>query len=266
MPLKERKYVHNKSYLYVIGCAENGRKIKLVTMKTVRNSNVVVDDAAADTLHYDFKLSESIYRARTKIYDLAMCNAWDYFFTGTLSPDKYDRYNLEKFHKDFTRMIANYNNNHNCNIKFLVIPERHKDGAWHIHGLLSGVPESELQQFHVGDKMGKDIAELVKKGENIFNWQRYADKFGFCSLGEVKSRVAVNKYITKYITKDLQMTVSDVGAHMYYRSRGLAEPIKIKEGFMSGCDIKPTFENDYCSVTELDYSEELSQILQNAIV
>lgn len=265
MPLREQKYLYNKSYLSLIGCAENGYIIKLVTMKTVRNSNIACDEIR-ETEHYDFKLDESVARARTKIFDLAMCNSWDYFFTGTLSPDKYNRFDLEKYHKDFCNMICNLNSYHKCNIKFLIIPERHADGAWHFHGLLSGVPESELQQFKLGDKMGKDIAELVKKGEKVFNWSRYSKKFGFCSLGEVKSRVAVNKYITKYVTKDLQKTVSDVGAHMYYRSRGLAEPLKIKEGFMSGIDIKPTFENDYCAITELEYSEELLQILQNAIV
>ena len=86
MPLKERLYLSNKSYIYIIGCPENGFKIKLVTMKIVRNGDVVCD--SLNNEHFDFKLSESICRSRHKIYDLAMCNPWDYFFTGTLYPDK----------------------------------------------------------------------------------------------------------------------------------------------------------------------------------
>lgn len=257
--LRVPKYAHNKSYVSLIGCEENGFTIKVVTMKTVRNAGVEIgnEERSSDTNSYDFKLQESISRAKSKIFDLAMCNSWDYFFTGTLSPEKYDRYDLDKFHKDLTRFFRNQGRKYNCKIRFLLIPERHSDGAWHMHGLIGGLSADALKQFAIGDTMSWQIARLVEKGDIIYNWLDYSKKFGFTTLGKVKNRQAVNKYITKYITKDLSCTVSDVGAQMYYRSRDLQEPIKIKEGFMSvAADLKPNYESDYCSITEIPYNEK----------
>lgn len=265
LALKETKYVHNKSFLSLVGCDDNGYIIKLVTMKTVRNSNIDCDDKS-EFAHYDSKMVEALSRARNKIFDLAMCNSWDYFFTGTLDKTKYDRYDLEKYHKDLTKMIRNFNSYHNANIKFLFIPEKHKDGAWHIHGLLSGVPDSELYRFKIGDKMSADIVKEISRGKAVFNWKRYSDKFGFCDLTVPDNRVAINKYITKYVSKELFNSMSELGAHLYYRSRGLYEPIKIKEGFMSCNDIKPTFESEYCVVYELPYDAVILEKIKSAFL
>lgn len=260
-----QKYTHNKSFVSLIGCDENGYILKIVTMKTVRNSGVECDDGkgSSDGFIYDSKLSESVSRSKSKIFELAMCNPWDYFFTGTLSPDKYNRYDLDKFHKDLTQFFRDQNKKYNCKIRFLLIPEKHKDGAWHMHGLIGGLSDAALHKFQIGDKMSSEIAYLINKGDIIYNWSDYSNKFGFTTLGKVKNRQAVNKYITKYITKDLSCSVSAVGAHMYYRSRDLQEAVKIKEGFMSaGTNIKPNYENDYCTVIELPYDEKtLSDVL-----
>ena len=37
------------------------------------------------------KINESILRSKTKIFELAFCNPWDWFFTGTINPNKQDR-------------------------------------------------------------------------------------------------------------------------------------------------------------------------------
>ena len=42
----------------------------------------------------DVKLSNNISRAKSKVFEYAYCNHWDYFITLTISPDKYDRYDL----------------------------------------------------------------------------------------------------------------------------------------------------------------------------
>lgn len=249
MPLRSKLYSQNKSFVSLIGCPDNGYIIKIVTLASVRNSGVECDDISV-TNHYDEKLAESLSRTRNKIFELAMCNCWDYFFTGTLDKNKYDRYDLDKFHKDFTRMIVKLNEKKGLHIKFLIIPEQHKDGAWHFHGLLYGLPFNELSLFR----------------DDLYNWSRYDKKFGFSSLSKVKNKVAVNKYILKYITKDLSCSVSEVGAHMYYRSRGLQEAFKFKEGFAELGDFKPSFENDYCSVIELEYSPETIEKVLNCFI
>ena len=103
------KYLQDYCFLKVLGYGDN-KYIKLVQLKNVKNSGFEdVEQKIIDTdkSQNDFKLDEAISRARSKIFELAICNPWDYFFTGTLDKDKYDRADLSKFHKDFTKWLQN---------------------------------------------------------------------------------------------------------------------------------------------------------------
>lgn len=113
--------------------------------------------------------------------------------------------------------------------------------------------------------MGKAIAEKVKSGDVVYNWLPYAKKFGFCDLEPIRNSEAVSKYITKYINKNLSSSVTELNAHMYYHSRGLKKADCIKKGTMVA-PIAPSYENDYCSVSWLDYSDDLLQDLCNLFV
>lgn len=255
--LKEAKYKYGQTFLTVY----NGKFIKLTRMRCVRNSGIETDEEYIRGVH-DEKLDGSIWRTKSKIFELAICNDWDYFFTGTIDPQKYDRTDLEKYHKDFTQFLRDQNKKHGCKIKFLVVPELHSDGrSWHLHGFLSGLPEDQLHRFRYGvDKMSTALAVKVLNGDPVYNWTAYAQKFGFCDLEPIRNPEAVSKYVQKYICKDLARSVSEVGAHMYYRSRGLQEAQTIRKG-VSSSQLAPTYESDYASVTWLPYSEELLQEL-----
>lgn len=212
------------------------------------------------------KLAENIVRAKSKIFELAFCNKWDYFFTGTIDGKKYDRTDLEKYHKDLTVFIRNKSVKYNSKIDYLFIPELHSDGvSWHIHGFIKGLPREALTQFCVGDVMGKALAEKVKNGDTVFNWNDYSKHFGFCDLEPIRNFEAVSKYITKYINKNLADSVTELNAHLYYHSRGLNTAQIIKKGTMLA-DIAPDFMNEYCSFTWLPYSDELLEALQNSFV
>lgn len=267
MPLKEQKYKYNQTIMKVYGFGEN-RKIKLTTMNVLRTSGVE-DDSEQNPLRglvNDEKLSENISRAKSRIFELAFCNPWDWFLTATLDPNKHDRTDLELFHKSFTQWLRDYNKKHGTNIKFVLIPELHADGkSWHMHGFLSGLPVSHLNQFCVGDVMGKSLADKVKNGDVVYNWLAYAKKFGFCDLEPIRNAEAVSKYITKYVNKSLANSVKTLNAHLYYHSRGLNVAEVKKKGTMLA-DIVPTYQNDYCSVSWLDYSEELFAELSSSIV
>ena len=211
------------------------------------------------------KLACNVSRTKSKIFEYAFCNPWDWFFTGTLDRKKYDRTNLEKFHKTLTKWVYNYNRKYNLNIKFLFIPELHSDGkSWHIHGFLYGLPESHLVLFKIGDRMGKGLAEKVKNGDKVYNWLAYAKKFGFCDLERIHNPEAVSKYITKYITQDLAKSVTEINAHQYYHSRGLKTAEVIKKGTMSA-NIVPDFENEYCRILTCAYDEDLLNLLLSKI-
>lgn len=265
--LKDRAYNYDQTLLKVFGSGEN-KKIKLVRMNYLKTSGIELDD-----IEYvrgqvnDNKINESILRSKSKIFELAFCNPWDWFFTGTINPNKQDRTDLELFHKQLTQWLRNYNRLNNLNIKFLFVPEKHKDGkSWHIHGFIYGLPIEHLKQFQVGDVMGKGLADKVQKGDIVYNWLAYFNRFGFCDLEPIRNQEAVSKYVTKYINKELANSVTELNAHTYYHSRGLKFAELKKRGTMNWDSIAPTYENDYCSVCWLDYTEELFDKLSNQFI
>lgn len=263
--LKDREYKYNQTLLKVFGDGEN-KKIKLVRMNCLKTSGLEIDKKVQVERgkQNDSKITESILRSKSKIFELAYCNPWDWFFTGTINPNKQERTDLDLFHKQLTQWLRDYNKKHNLNIKFLFVPEKHKDGkSWHVHGFIYGLPVEHLTQFQVGDKMGKGLADKVLNGDIVYNWKAYFNRFGFCDLEPIRNHEAVSKYVTKYINKELASSVTELNAHTYYHSRGLKFAELKEKGTMNWDNIVPTFENDYCSVVWLDYTEELYNTLLN---
>ena len=195
------------------------------------------------------KLTNNIARARTRIFEYAICNNFEYFITLTINSDYLDRYDLKEYIKKLGQFIRDYRKKHQVNIQYLLIPEKHENGAWHMHGLIKGIPENHLYVNEHG----------------YLDWSYYKDKFGFCSIGKIKNQEAVSKYITKYIRKsfDNGKGVTDKESKLYYCSRGLKKPIKIKEGTMYSFEheqIPFTYENDYVRTAFLN-KEECEQVL-----
>lgn len=116
-----------------------------------------------------------------------------------------------------------------CDIEYLIVPEQHADGAWHMHGLFRGIrdyliPFSRLARD--GWYLPSDLVDYA-----YYMWPDYFCKFGFNSLGVIQNPVAVGFYVAKYITKSLSDSVSGsagvgLGSHLYYPSRGLNRPSK----------------------------------------
>lgn len=264
-------YKTDYTFLKVLGINEN-KIIKLVTMNCIKNEieeelelKIIKDKVEKNSVN-DEKLKNNICRARQNIFELAFCNEWEYFITLTLNANKYNREDLEKYHKDLTQFIRDKNKKYKCKIDFLLIPELHKDGkTWHFHGLIKGIPKEYLKEFKLGDKMSSNMAIKVKLGDKLYNWIDYYNKFGFCDLEEIKNHSAVAKYITKYISKELGNTVKELGAHLYYHSRGLNKSITVKKGYLIN-DVEHDYIGEYCKITEFAYDENLLNELKNNIV
>ena len=184
------------------------------------------------------KLDNNISRAKAKIMEYGLCNDWDYFVTLTLDSKKYDRYNLQSYIKDLGQFLNNYNKRQLKdlpNIRYVLIPEQHDDGAWHLHGLISNLPESHLSINQNG----------------YLDWKSYSDKFGYMSLGKIKSKEKVSRYITKYVSKDLSVRSKELNAKLYYCSKGLKTSILVIEG-KPKTNIDYDFENDYVKIKWFD--------------
>lgn len=161
----------------------------------------------AEEIEEKGRFLSSVIRARSRVRELAMCQHWDYFITLTLDETKQDRFDIADYIKKLGYWIQNYNKKFGIKLQYLIIPEQHKNGAWHAHGLLRGVaPDS-----------------LCKNEHGYLDMPYYRNRFGYISLGRVKSHERCASYITKYISKDVKSTSEHMkkGAHLFYASRGL---------------------------------------------
>lgn len=131
----------------------------------------------------------SFSRTKKQIYYLCRSNVWDWFVTLTLNPEQVDRYDYEACRKKVRKWLNNIHRNAK-DVYYLVVPEQHKDGAWHFHGLFGGC--EGLEFVDSGKRDGEDI---------IYNLGDY--KLGFSTATRVKDTSKASSYICKYITKDL---------------------------------------------------------------
>lgn len=193
--------------------------------------------------HYAKKLDSSISRTKRVILEKALCNDWEWFCTFTISKDKFDRKDLITWRDTFTQWMRDQRKKGNL-IRYLLVPEQHKDGSWHAHGFLSGVLESDLVSFQELHKRGVKLPRKLWKS-NYMNWTAYQEKFGFCSLGKIKNPVAAGFYITKYITKDNDSMVKALGLHSYYSTKGLNTATKHVDFYGRDPEIDALLVNKY---------------------
>lgn len=183
------------------------------------------------------KAAQAFSRARARVMELGLCNEWAHFVTLTLDPEKYDRFDLPRWRADLSQWLRNQRRLHCGDVRYLLIPEQHKDGAWHMHGLVAGI----------------DPATLEFNEHGYLDWPAYRRRFGYISLSPVQSRTACARYISKYVSKDLASRASELGSHLYYASRGLKGRELVDMGDFSPPEtLAPTYQTEYWWVLWLD--------------
>lgn len=206
------------------------------------------------------KLENNISRTRSKIWEYAECNDFTYFITLTLDKKKKNRHDLDEYIKTLSQYIRNNRRLTGSNIQYLLIPEKHKDGAWHMHGLINGVNESDLELFTVNDHLPDRVRNLIKQGRLIYNWIPYNKKFGYVTVEKIQNKSWVAKYITKYIKKDLGTSVTELQKKTYFVSRGLNQSETIKKGTFPTelrNALRFKYENEYVGLIDLNHEQYL---------
>lgn len=187
----------------------------------------------------------NLARTKSAIRELALCNVWDWFITLTLSAEKQDRYDIDSYVRDLGVWIGNYNKRFNTKLKYLLIPEQHKkDGAWHMHGLFSGVSASSVVVNRFGYK----------------TIPYYERRFGYLSMSEVHDSKRTASYITKYVSKAISATDISINKHMFYHSRGLNRAETFFETNVREMPIE-VWQNDFVGIEYADSDEALASLL-----
>jgi hypothetical protein len=204
----------------------------------------------------------NIMRAKKTLDEIGNCNEWDYFVTLTISPEKFDRFDLKSFYKLFSYFKSNYRRDTGCKFGYVFVPEQHEDGAWHLHGLIKDLPVEHLTEYFLKDfypytsvKIPMYIKEKLAHKERLFYWKPYTDRFGWCIFESLRDKGKASNYITKYIGKGFIGNEQFKNTRLLIPSLGLKRAEKIKKGFTSINDIKPSFDCDYATTFKFPKSK-----------
>lgn len=154
--------------------------------------------------------SDSRHRSLTSVYDIICMNEKDfkYFVTLTIDPDKVNSKGPQEVIPLLRSFLKNMTSRYG--LKYLLVPEHHKSGAIHLHGLFSDnidLVDSDTRKAKGYEKPMK-IETLKRKGINVDECQIVYNlpqwKHGWSTAYEIYGDVnGVSAYVTKYITKDL---------------------------------------------------------------
>lgn len=168
-------------------------------------------------------------RARAKVRRLALANEFRWFVTLTLDKEKIDRYDEKLIVRRMSQWCSNQVKRRG--LKYILVPEHHKDGAIHFHGFFNDVLEAV------------DSGKTDKNGHKIYNLPQWT--YGFTTAielyGEYSCAVA---YVVKYIGKDC----AKIGGRWYYSGGELAQPVEIFVDIDSR-DIMETYPGAWMKIT-----------------
>lgn len=194
-------------------------------------------------------LKSSLNRTKQEIYKISRQCRWEYFLTLTFSPEVIDRYDYSTCMKKANKWFNNQKNRYAKDLQYVFVPEQHKDGAWHIHGLIAQVGSMSFADS--GKKFGS---------KTVFNLSGWRNGFSTAvKIGETKEDLyKVSSYICKYITKELCEVTK--GKKRYFRSQNIAEPIETNVLVEGSIDSYIQMVADSLGV-DLDYEKEVNGFL-----
>lgn len=174
----------------------------------------------------------SCRRAKAAVRDIAMCNPMSYFVTLTLDGDKVDRHDMPSITRKLNSWLSNQVQRRG--LKYVLVPERHKDGAVHFHGFFNDalpVTDSGTVVPPGGGKPRRPRSKaqraewLSAGGRVVYNLPGWT--LGFTTAMELYGEYSrAVSYVCKYIGKDMreQGSAEKVGGRWYYSGGELASP------------------------------------------
>ena len=186
------------------------------------------------------RFDQSYSRSRSMVLQYALCNQWEYFITITVDPNRFDRWDLDAIYKYLSQWFRDYRKKYGVEMAYLLVPEHHKDGAWHFHGLVRGIRPEHLSAFIPGIHPQK----LIDNG--YINFGLLGATIGYVSLSKLTNPVGAAFYICKYITKEHAHDA--FYQHLYYHSQGLskARPVSDVYAFAPELEECLDFETPFC--------------------
>lgn len=154
---------------------------------------------------------QNMKRSIQVIYDLARCNEFDWFVTFTFNPDKVDSFDYDSCCSALALWLDVMRKR---GVLWLVVPEQHDSGRWHFHALVQG-------QLDLVPATSPYTGALLydSSGDQIFNCGNF--DWGYTTATAIRDRQRTASYISKYVTKSLNVPK---GKKRYWASRKLKRP------------------------------------------
>ena len=189
-----------------------------------------------DTMLEDWELdanrerSQRNSKSRTiqNIYEISRANKWEYFITLTFNPEKVDSFNYQEVVKKLSKWLNHLKERYCPDLKYIIVPELHKSGRYHFHGLFSDIGNMPLV----------DSGKRLPDGSTIYNIGNYT--LGFTTATKIKDNARVTSYIAKYITKELCAVTAN--KKRYWCSKNLNR-VKIDEYVLTHEEINQMLED-----------------------
>ena len=147
----------------------------------------------------------SARRSKVAVHDIVMSNNWDFWCTFTFNPKKVDRYNYDRVSSKMRMWL-----NRQKDLRYIIVPEYHKDGAIHFHALIANYRGTL-----------RPTKRKTPNGQQIFRANFGSGFHEFVQLDQNKEAIATYM-IKQYITKE---NIELFGRKRYWTSRGLDRPV-----------------------------------------
>lgn len=189
-------------------------------------SGLPYDLDAEDARQRGENVERSMRRAATKLRDIALCNDFRWFVTLTLDPAKIDRHSMDAL----TRVLNRWADNRvrRRGLRYVLVPERHKDGAIHLHGFFNeALPMVDSGTIRIAGvkqpRRPRSAAERQKwldaGGQIVYNVPDWT--LGFSTALELRGDYhAAVGYVCKYVRKAQEK----IGGRWYYSGGQLEKP------------------------------------------
>lgn len=163
---------------------------------------------------------KNLYNSKCKLIDLvyhnSMIQPWEYFVTLTFDPKEVDSLDYHEVSEALAKWTDNMKHQ-NPSMAYILVPELHKSGRIHWHGVFRNVPNWKLEAA----RSANTNRLIYKNGAQIFNLTNY--KYGHTTVSKIKNQEAVSVYCSKYMTKDM---IDLAYKKRYWSSRNLERPTK----------------------------------------
>lgn len=177
----------------------------------IKRHTFTEETSPEETTEYRKTREDNLLRARARMWQIVMCNEWDWFITLTFNDKKVNASDVGAVMQKLQNWLKNLVQRNNAG--YLLVPEYHKkDKRVHIHALISGEIPVEKNDIYAVQGFKKPIrmATIKKYGiseerirypvYNVSNW-RYGYSTAISVYGSIQ-RLA--NYCLKYMTKDVQ--------------------------------------------------------------